>query len=150
GFLRSLEDAPCIVVGNRSAVYAPVRAGLVAIWDDGDPLFSEPLAPYVHSRDVMLLRQEHEGSALLFAGHTRTSDVERLVQLGWLRDVRAARRVLPRVILSSPQEMEQPAQRVHSGAFVAARKATEDGPVLVQVARPGFAPTLVCAECRAP
>ncbi|MGP6171132.1 primosomal protein N' [Microbacterium sp. A204] len=150
GFLRTLEDAPCIVVGNRSAVYAPVRAGLVAIWDDGDPLYSEPLAPYVHSRDAMLLRQEQERSALLFAGHTRTSDVERLVQLGWLTDVRAARRVLPRVILSSPQDMEQPAQRVHSGAFVAARKATEEGPVLVQVARPGFAPTLVCAECRAP
>ena len=150
GFLRSLEDAPCIVVGNRSAVYAPVRAGLVAIWDDGDPLYSEPLAPYAHSRDAMLVRQEHEGSALLFAGHTRTSDVERLVQLGWLTDVRATRRVLPRVILSSPQEMEQPAQRVHSGAFVGARKATEEGPVLVQVARPGFAPTLVCADCRAP
>ena len=28
-FLRTLEDAPCVVVGNRSAVYAPVRAGLV-------------------------------------------------------------------------------------------------------------------------
>lgn len=150
GFLRTLEDAPCIVVGNRSAVYAPVRAGLVAIWDDGDPLYSEPLAPYVHTRDAMLLRQEQEGSALLFAGHTRTTDVERLVQRGWLTDVHAERRVLPRVVLSSPQEMEQPAQRVHSSAFSAARKATDEGPVLVQVARPGFSPTLVCAQCRAP
>ena len=150
GFLRTLEDAPCIVVGNRSAVYAPVRAGLVAIWDDGDPLYSEPLAPYVHTRDAMLVRQEQEGSALLFAGHTRTSDVERLVQRGWLSDVRAERRVTPRIVLSSPQEMEQPAQRVHSGAFAAARRATEEGPVLVQVARPGFSPTLVCAECRTP
>ena len=150
GFLRTLEDAPCIVVGNRSAVYAPVRAGLVAVWDDGDPLYSEPLAPYVHTRDAMLVRQEQEGSALLFAGHTRTSDVERLVLRGWLTDVRAERRVTPRIVLSSPQEMEQPTQRVHSGAFAAARTATEDGPALVQVARPGFAPTLVCAECRAP
>ncbi len=150
GFLRTLEEAPCIVVGNRSSVYAPVRAGLVAIWDDGDPLYSEPLAPYVHTRDAVLVRQEQEGSALLFAGHTRTSDVERLVQRGWLQDVRAQRRVLPRVVLSSPQEMEQPAQRVHSSAYAAARRATEDGPVLVQVSRPGFSPTLVCAQCRAP
>ena len=150
GFLRTLEGAPCIVVGNRSAVYAPVEAGLIAIWDDGDPLYSEPLAPYVHTRDAMLVRQEQEGSSLLFVGHTRTSDVERLVQHGWLRDIRAERRVLPRVVLSSPQEMEQPAQRVHSSAYAAARRATEDGPVLVQVARPGFSPTLVCAECRAP
>ncbi|KNY07020.1 hypothetical protein [Microbacterium sp. GCS4] len=150
-FLRTLEDSPCVVIGNRSAVYAPVRAGLVAIWDDGDTLLGEPLAPYVHARDAALLRQEQEGSALLFAGHTRTTDVERLVARGWLEDVRAARRVLPRVVLSTPQEMEQPtAQRMPSSAFLATRTAAAEGPVLVQVSRPGFAPSLVCAECRAP
>lgn len=150
-FLRSLEDAPCIVVGNRSAVYAPVRAGVVAVWDDGDPLLGEPLAPYINARDTALLRQEQEESALLFVGHTRTTDVERLVAHGWLRDVRAARRVLPRVILSTPQEMDAPtAQRMPSSAFLSARNAAAEGPVLVQVSRPGFAPSLVCAECRAP
>ncbi|MFJ4225115.1 primosomal protein N' [Microbacterium sp. NPDC089695] len=150
-FLRTLEDAPCVVVGNRSAVYSPVRAGLVAIWDDGDSLLGEPLAPYVHARDAALLRQEQEGSALLFVGHTRTTDVERLVARGWLRDVRAARRVLPRVVLSTPQDMEQPTpQRLPSSAFLSARAAAAEGPVLVQVSRPGFAPSLVCAECRAP
>lgn len=149
-FLRTLEDAPCVVVGNRSAVYSPVQAGLVAIWDDGNSLLGEPLAPYVHARDAALLRQEQEGSALMLAGHTRTTDAERLVLKGWLNDIRANRRVLPRVVLSTPQEMEQPSQRVHSSAFAAARKATEEGPVLVQVSRPGFSPSLVCAECRAP
>lgn len=150
-FLRSLEEAPCVVVGNRSAVYAPVRAGLVALWDDGDPLFGEPLAPYANARDVALIRQEQEGSALLYAGHTRTTDVERLVAHGWLQDVRATRRVLPRVVLSTPQEMDQPtAQRMPSSAFLSARNAAAEGPVLVQVSRPGFAPSLVCAECRAP
>ncbi|WP_431806066.1 primosomal protein N' [Microbacterium paraoxydans] len=150
-FLRTLEDAPCIVVGNRSAVYAPVTAGLVVVWDDGDPLLGEPLAPYVNARDAALLRQESEGSALLFAGHTRTTEVERLVAHGWLRDVRAARRVLPRVLLSTPQELERPAaQRLPSSAFLAARTAAAEGPVLVQVSRPGFSPSLVCADCRTP
>lgn len=150
-FLRTLEDAPCIVVGNRSAVYAPVRAGLVAMWDDGDPLLGEPLAPYINARDAALLRQEQEDSALLFVGHTRTTDVERLVVHGWLKDVRAERRVLPRVVLSTPQEMDAPtAQRMPSSAFLSARNAAAEGPVLVQVSRPGFAPSLVCAECRAP
>ncbi|WP_407360554.1 primosomal protein N' [Microbacterium sp. LBN7] len=151
GFLRTLEESPCIVVGNRSAVYAPVEAGLVAVWDDGDPLLGEQLAPYVNARDAALLRQELEQSALLFAGHTRTTDVERLVARGWLQDVRASRRVLPKVVLSTPQEMEQPAaQRMPSSAFLAARTAAAEGPVLVQVSRPGFSPSLVCAECRAP
>ena len=149
-FLRTLEERPCVVVGNRSAVYAAVTAGLVAVWDDGDALLSEPLAPYVHARDAALLRQEQEGSALLLVGHTRTSDVQRLVLGGWMQEITAIRRVLPRVQLSTPQELEQVGQRVPSSAFASARTAVADGPVLVQVARPGFSPTLVCATCRAP
>ncbi|WP_322409088.1 primosomal protein N' [Microbacterium invictum] len=151
GFLRMLADTPCIVVGNRSAVYAPVhRVGLVAIWDDGDPLLTEPLSPGVHARDAALIRQELDGCALLFAGHTRTTDVERLVQLGFVRDIPAARRRSPRVVLSATQEGERRGVRIPSTAFRAARDALAEGPVLVQVARPGYAPVLVCAECRRP
>ncbi len=149
-FLRTLEEAPCVVVGNRSAVYAPVRAGLVALWDDGDPLLSEPLAPYVHARDAALVRQEQEGSALLLVAHTRSTDAERLVATGWLEDVHAVRRVRPRVTLSTTEELEQPGIRLSPTAFRAAREALAGGPVLVQVARPGFSPSLVCGQCRHP
>lgn len=151
GFLRMLASAPSIVVGNRSAVYAPVhRVGLVAVWDDGDPLLAEPLSPGVHARDAALIRQELDGCALLFAGHTRTTDVERLVQLGFVREIPAARRSSPRVVLSATQDAEGRGVRIPSGAFRAAREALVEGPVLVQVARPGYAPVLVCAECRRP
>ena len=150
-FLRMLAPAPCIVVGNRSSVYAPVHdPGLVAIWDDGDPLLAEPLSPGVHARDAALIRQELDGCALIFAGHTRTSDVERLVGLGWVREVSAARRVSPRIVLSATKEGESRGARVPSAAFAAARDALTSGPVLVQVSRPGYAPVLVCADCRTP
>ncbi|MFT4231033.1 MAG: primosomal protein N', partial [Microbacterium sp.] len=120
-YLRTLADAACIVVGKRSAVYAPVsRLGLIAVWDDGDPLYEEPLAPYVHTRDAALVRQEHDGGALVFAGHTRTTDVERLVGIGWVRDVPAARRATPRVVLDAPRDADA-GQRVTSAAFRAAR-----------------------------
>jgi primosomal protein N' (replication factor Y) len=150
-YLRMLAAAPCIVVGNRSSVYAPVSdLGLLALWDDGDPLLAEPLTPGVHARDAALIRQEQDDCAVVFAGHTRTTDVERLVAVGWVRDVSAARRVSPRVVLSATKEGESPGARVPSAAFAAAREALAHGPVLVQVARPGYAPVLVCADCRAP
>jgi primosomal protein N' (replication factor Y) (superfamily II helicase) len=151
GYLRLLASAPCIVLGNRSAVYAPVsHLGLVAIWDDGDPLLAEPLSPGVHARDAALIRQELDGGALLFAGHTRTTDVERLVAVGWVREIAATRRSSPRVVLSATREGEARSARVPSAAFASAREALQHGPVLVQVARPGYAPVLVCAECRKP
>ncbi|MDY0909790.1 primosomal protein N' [Microbacterium sp. CFBP9034] len=150
-FLRTLAEVPCIVIGNRSAVYAPVHdLGLVALWDDGDPLLAEQLSPGVHARDAALLRQELDGGALVFAGHTRTTDVERLVALGWVRDLPATRRPSPRVVLSATREGEARGSRVPSAAFAAAREALAHGPVLVQVSRPGYAPVLVCAECRHP
>ena len=150
-FLRMLAPVPCIVIGNRSTVYAPVHApGLIAIWDDGDPLLAEPLSPGVHARDAALIRQELDECAVVFAGHTRTTDVERLVSLGWVRDVSAARRASPRVVLSATKEGESRGARVPSAAFAAAREALRTGPVLVQVARPGYAPVLVCADCRTP
>ncbi len=150
-YLRILNEQPCIVIGNRSAVYAPAHdIGLIALWDDGDPLLDEPLSPGVHARDAALVRQELDGCALLLAGHTRTTDVERLVALGWVRDVPPARRTAPRVVLSATREGESRGARVPSAAFAAAREALALGPVLVQVARPGYAPVLVCADCRTP
>lgn len=151
GFLRTLDPVPCIVVGSRSAVYAPAHdIGLIALWDDGDPLLGEPLTPGVHARDAALVRQELDGCALLLAGHARTTDVERLVAIGWVREIAPARRVSPRVILSAMREGESRGARVPSAAFAAAREALKTGPVLVQVARPGYAPVLLCAECRRP
>jgi len=150
GYLRTLEERACVVIGNRSAVYAPAHdIGLLAIWDDGDSLHEEPLAPYVHARDAALVRQGQEGCALLFVGHTRTSDVQRLVEIGFVTEAQATRRESANVFLSGSREDER-GGRVPSAAFRAAKEALADGPVLVQVARPGYAPTLVCADCRHP
>lgn len=150
-YLRLLAPVPCIVVGNRSTVYAPAHdVGAVIIWDDGDALLAEPLSPGVHARDAALIRQEIEGSALVLTGHTRTTEVERLVSLGFVRDIPASRRASPKVVLSATREGESRGTRVPSAAFAAARTALEEGPVLVQVSRPGYSPVLVCADCRTP
>ena len=152
GFLRCLSNEPLVIVGNRSVVYAPAsNLGLVAVFDDGDPLHSEPLSPYVHTRDAALLRQEQQGTALLFVGHARSTEVERLVEIGWLTSLSPTPAVLPKVIPTAQQQSTDrlAAQaRIPSSAWKEARAALEHGPVLVQVARPGYAPRLACADCR--
>ena len=144
-------DRPAIVVGNRSAVYAPAeRLGLLVVWNDGDPLLGEQLAPYVHARDAALVRHEQQGGALVLGGHTRSTETQRLVEIGWLRDLGPARRIRLRVIPTAdgPGDDALAAQaRIPSVAWREARAGLEKGPVLVQVARPGYAPGLRCAEC---
>ncbi|HEY0248596.1 MAG TPA: primosomal protein N' [Gryllotalpicola sp.] len=144
------EQTPRIIVGNRSVVYAPAaRLGLIALYDDGDPLFAEPLAPYAHARDVALIRQEQQGCALVFAGHTRSVEVQRLVELRFLEDVAPARVMTPKVVPTAAQSASGGAEggRVPSAAFRTATEALQAGPVLVQVARPGYVSLLACRRC---
>jgi len=149
--LLAAGERPAVIVGNRSAVYAPAeRLGLLAVWNDGDPLLGEPLTPYVNARDAALVRHEQQGGALVLAGHTRSTEVERLVEIGWLVEHGPAKRIRLRVIPTAdgPADDALAAQaRIPSVAWREARAGLEKGPVLVQVARPGYAPGLRCAEC---
>jgi primosomal protein N' (replication factor Y) len=151
-FLRCLEGHPVVVIGNRSVVYAPAASlGLIVVWDDGDPLHAEPLAPYVHTRDASLLRQEQSGCALVMLGHTRSTEVERLVEIGYLASASPRPAVAPHVVPTAQQHSEDrfaAMARIPSSAWRAARAGLDEGPVLVQVARPGYAPRLACADCR--
>ena len=151
-FLESTRNEARVVVGNRSTIYAPApRLGLIALWDDGDGLMGEPLAPGVHPRDAALIRQEQSGSALLFAAHTRSVEVERLVEIGWVEELPTPGHVRPRVIPTEQQASPEPGSaRIPSAAWRQAQEAVREGPVLVQVARPGNAPLLACDRCREP
>lgn len=151
GFLRSLEPRPLAILGTRAAAAAPAHAlGLIALWDDGDPLMAEQHAPGVHARDLALLRQTDADCALVLAAHARSTEAQRLVEVGYLRAVAPAGRTRRRITPTAQQlGADGPAAqaRIPSTAWKAVREALESGPVLVQVARPGYAPRIACAEC---
>jgi primosomal protein N' (replication factor Y) len=149
-----------LVIGTRSAVFAPVeRLGLVIVWDDGDDSLAEPRAPYPHAREVAMLRAHQSRCAALIGGYARTAEAQALVASGWAQDVVGARRVVrscaPRVVAvddSGYADERDPAARtarVPSMALHAARTALQRGaPVLVQVPRRGYVPSVACARCR--
>lgn len=149
--LLTARTHPVVAIGSRAAVYAPASdLGLIALWDDGDPSFAEQRAPYVHTRDVALVRTAQSGAALLMVSHARSTDVQRLVELGWLQEVGPHRARVPKVVPTAHQTNADgyAAQaRIPSSAWRAAREASHDGPVLVQVSNPGFGTGLVCTEC---
>ncbi|MHA7238638.1 primosomal protein N' [Arthrobacter sp. TMS1-12-1] len=157
-FLRVLRGAATVAVGTRSAAYAPVRnLGLVCLWDDGDDQHVEQRAPYQHVRDVLLLRAEQEGTAMLLSSFARSTEAQRLVDTGWAHAIQAdrteVRRSTPRVLhAADAYQMERDplaAQaRIPHAAWAAAQAGLRTGPVLLQVARTGFSPALACDRCR--
>ncbi|WP_260849368.1 primosomal protein N' family DNA-binding protein [Kocuria marina] len=160
GFLELALGKKRLAVGTRSAAYAPVQdLALVCCHDDGDVNFVEQRAPYQHTRDVLLLRAQLQGVAALFTGYAVTPEALRLVATGWAARVapdRAdLRRFSPRIEATSDsyntaRDPLAARARLPHEAFRVAREALKSGPVLVQVARKGYAPVLACQRCRTP
>ncbi|WP_455644339.1 primosomal protein N' [Micromonospora chersina] len=160
-FLAARRGDVPVVIGTRAAMFAPVeRLGLVAVWDDGDDLHAEPRAPYPHARDVLLTRSQLAGVAALVGGYARTAEAQLLVETGWAREVAADRATvrarMPAVAPTGddPHLARDPgaaSARLPSLAWTTARDALRaDLPVLVQVPRRGYLPSVACADCRAP
>ncbi|MFI7069729.1 primosomal protein N' [Micromonospora sediminicola] len=160
-FLTARRGEARVVIGTRAAMFAPVeRLGLVAVWDDGDDLHAEPRAPYPHTREVLLTRAQLTGAAALVGGYARTAEAQLLVETGWAREVVADRATvrarMPAMAPTGddPQLARDPgaaSARLPSLAWTTARDALRaDLPVLVQVPRRGYLPSVACADCRAP
>ena len=158
-FLAALRGTAPVVVGTRSAAWAPVRrAGLFVCWDDGDDLHQEPRAPYPHVRETLRLRARTEGAALLVGGFVRTVAVQAWIQGGVVAAVtprpEAVRRLAPRVVVAGEgwqgaRDAAAAQARLPSVALQAAREALRSGPVLVQVPRAGYLVAVSCADCHA-
>ena len=148
------------VVGTRAAAFAPVAdLGLVVLWDDGDDLLGEPRSPYAHARDVLVLRAHRVGAGALLGGLARTAEGQQLLASGWARPLEptrvAVRETAPRVDGTSEQDLARDPQaqaaRLPGLAFTAARQSLDAGaPVLVQVPRRGYVPSLACQRDRTP
>lgn len=159
-WLRVARGRVRVAVGTRGAAFAPVGdLGLAVIWDDGDDLHAERLAPYPHAREVLALRAHQGRAGLLIGGYARTAEATRLIATGWAGPILATRETVraraPRVHPAGDdselaRDEAARAARLPSLAWRTLRTGLETGPVLVQVPRRGYLPALACQNCRAP
>ncbi|RJN31150.1 primosomal protein N' [Nesterenkonia natronophila] len=157
-YLRLRYGHAQVALGTRSAIFAPVAGpAQILVVDDHDSSHQEPRAPYHHTREVALLRSVHTGAGLRFISTSRSLEIQRLVERGWLSDLGPARTqrtaIAPLVTASRDsyqQERDPTLQRARlpGVAYRTARKGLELGPVLVQVGRTGFIPAVLCESCR--
>lgn len=157
-YLRLRYGQAQVALGTRSAVFAPVHGpAQIIVLDDQDPSHQEPRAPYHHTREVALLRSVQTGAGIRFISTSRSLEVQRLVERGWLTDLSPPRHerttASPLVTASSDsyqQERDPTLQRARlpGVAYKTAREGLERGPVLVQVGRTGFIPAVLCERCR--
>lgn len=161
-FVDILLGRSRIVIGTRSAAFAPVAdLRLAVLLHDGDDNLVDPRAPYVHAREVLTTRSAQSGCAMIIGGFHRTAETHLLVERGWAHNLIAPppvlRAVSPRIRAvgdndaALDRDPHARTARIPGVAFAAVRKALESGaPVLFQVPRKGYVPTLACGSCREP
>lgn len=140
-FLSCLTKELSIVVGSRSAAFAPVNnLGTIAMFDEADPSFYDQSSPYLSTRDVALVRQSLENCSLLFSSHSLSTDMLRLIESGYLQD-----KTKP---FASPKlSISEPGPRMDPHAYSAIKKSLDQGGVLVQVSSLGDSTALYCRSC---
>ena len=141
-FLKSRFETNQLIIGNRSSLYAPVHdLDSIFVWDEFDYSHSDQAAPYAHSRDIALLRQSIEKCNLLFASYCFSTEIYRLVEMGYLNEISSSN-WRPKIAY------EEDAQKANSLAFRAIRTGLAKGPVLIQVSAVGTSVSLYCGTCQ--
>jgi len=142
-----------IVLGTRSAVFAPVRdLGVIIVDEEHDASYKQHEGGFRYSaRDLAVVRAQQAGAPVVLGSATPAFETlhnvinGRYVKLSLPR--RAAQAVPPRTAL-----VDLRVNAVEGGISTPAIQAIErhlkdDGQVLVFLNRRGYAPTLLCTAC---
>jgi primosomal protein N' (replication factor Y) len=93
-WMRIRKGEVRIVVGPRSAVFAPVRnPGLIIIDEEHDGSYKSGNTPRYHARQIAMHRCAHEGAILLMGSATPSAEAWKLMQSGGIRRFNLTRRL---------------------------------------------------------
>ena len=147
-----------VVVGTRSAVFAPVRSiGLIIVDEEHDGSYKQQESPRYHGRDVAIVRGSHAGALVVLGSATPSMESFHNAQMGRYELVSLERRVLDRPmaavrIVDMREEYASGGPDVILSAAVCsaiAERLKRKEQAIVLLNRRGFATTVFCRQCAA-
>ena len=145
-----------VVVGTRSAVFAPLKSlGLVIVDEEHDGSYKQEENPRYHGRDVAVVRAQHAGALVVLGSATPSMESFHNATTGRYKLLPLARRVLDRP-LADVQIVDMRAEYAANGpdVILSAALVTALGArlerreqTIVLLNRRGFASVICCREC---
>ena len=142
-YLQAIHGPNSIVVGTRSAIFAPVKnLATIIIHKESSYDHYELRSPGWNSRSIALMRAKAESLNLILTGFSPSIEVAQLIDN---REVKYR---------NSKQSVNVKAFNPSEGALLPGRifsevkKALNNGPVLFIAPRKGYGNALLCAHCR--
>jgi primosomal protein N' (replication factor Y) len=142
-FLDVASGNSRIVIGSRSAIFAPVNdLKTLIVFREGSQSHYEVRTPGWNTRDVAIIRSQMGSIDLTFAGFSPSSEVAHLIDRGDV--LLKGRSASVDAIAFTAQYGELLPDRL----FSPIRKALEKGSVLFLVSRKGYSTAISCKSCR--
>ena len=145
-----------VVVGTRSAVFAPLPAvGLIVVDEEHDQSYKQEESPRYHGRDVAVMRGKQAGALVVLGSATPSLESYRHAESGRYRRLRLTTRVhrrsLPSVRLVNMREefaSHGPDVVLSEALSIGlAERLSRQEQSLVLLNRRGFAASVFCREC---
>jgi primosomal protein N' (replication factor Y) len=153
-FLEVRSGSARIVIGTRSAVFAPVHnLKAIILWDDFNDSYSDSHAPYWDAREVAALRSHETGCSLIVGGYIRSVVTASWCESGWCESIIADKPAVDifrshvRTLTDTAVERDPHQSRIPQLAWQAIKESLPVGPVLVSVGRRGYIPAFLCTQC---
>ena len=142
-FLKVATGAAKLVIGTRSAIFAPVaNLQTIVVFREGSESHYEKRSPGWNVRDVAILRSQLSAIDLTFAGFAPSSEVSLLIE----DEAIALRGKRAKVnAIAYPQTR---GELLPDRIFTPIRDALTRGSVLFLVPRKGYSQAISCTSCR--
>ena len=142
-YLEAMRRSISIVVGTRSAIFAPVNnLTTVIIHKESSLDHYEVRSPGWNTRTVALIRSEVESFKLVLTGFSPSIEVSQLIDEREIKYLNEKESVTVKPF--TPSEGALLPGRI----FTDVKKALTTGPVLFIAPRKGYGNALLCAHCR--
>jgi primosomal protein N' (replication factor Y) len=155
---RIRRGAVDIVVGTRSAVFAPIdNLGLIIVDEEHDTSYKQDETPRYHGRDVAVVRGRMSNALVVLGSATPSLESAANADAGRYRILRLTKRVLDRP-LATVEIVDMRRELAAQGTPVAlsrplieaiGRRLERREQTLVLLNRRGFATVVFCRQCAA-
>jgi len=142
-YLLAMHGQKCVVVGTRSAIFAPVNnLSTIIVHKESSHDHYEVRSPGWNSRTVALMRSKMEAVKLILTGFSPSIEVSQLIDEREVKYLNSKETVAIKAF--TPSEGALLPGRI----FTEVKKALATGPVLFIAPRKGYGNALLCAHCR--
>jgi primosomal protein N' (replication factor Y) len=142
-YLQAMHGEKCVVVGTRSAIFAPVNnLSAIIVHNESSHDHYEIRSPGWNSRSVALMRSKSEAVKLILTGFSPSIEVSQLI------DEREVKYLNSKETVSIKAFTPSEGALLPGRIFAEVKKALSVGPVLFIAPRKGYGNALLCSHCR--